>query len=92
MSRPIHQLPPAAPPKPAASIASGTASSPIDLSGSCPRLTAEERVCHMTEGWYYRYGRVGHVARQCPVRTAGKPMQAAMQAAATARKDTEVLN
>ena len=80
----------AAHPKPAtstasgtASTASGTASGPMDLSGSCPRLTAEERACHMAEGQCYRCGGVGCMARQCPVGTIGKPMQAA------ATKDVE---
>ena len=73
------------------STSSGIAPGLIDLSASCPRLTAEEQVKRMAEGRCYRCGGVGHMARQYPLGQ-GQGHKQPMQAAATATKDAEALN
>ena len=74
-----------------ASTSSGTAPGLMDLSANRLRLTAEEQAKRMAEGRCYRYGGVGHMARQCPLGQ-GQGHKQTMQAAATATKDAEALN
>jgi len=67
--------------KPAGSTQSGTHPGPMDLDGSRPRLSQEERTRRLTEGRCFRCGGLGHMSRDCPL--SRKPLQGAAAATPT---------
>ena len=60
-----------------AATSSRTALGPIDLSANRCRLSPEERAHRLAEDRCYHCGRMGHMARACPLSPQQKPMRAA---------------
>ena len=59
-----------------ATTSSGTAPGPMDLSANCHHLSPEKRARRLAEGRCYCCGRMGHMARACPLSQQKKPMRA----------------